>query len=41
MAGVRKNLNFGYEVTEILAAQMKCSKERSKKVIVATKLPKL
>ena len=38
---VRKNLNFGNEVTEILVAQMKCPKERSKKVIVATKLPKL
>ena len=29
MTGVRKNLNFINEVTEIAAAQMKCLKERS------------
>ena len=29
MVGVRKNLNFINEVTEIAATQMKCLKERS------------
>ena len=29
MAGVRKNLNFVNEVTEIPTAQMKCPKDRS------------